>query len=85
MIKCVFHHEFSFVKSPYVDDRSRLIVDGSDTFAAVPLLKLVQPHINDGVVGIHVGRDRHPRSAEVLKLENSCSHRGLIHMGGVYN
>lgn len=85
MIKCVFHHEFSFDKSPYVDDRSRLTVDSSDTFAAVPLLKLVETHIDDGVVGIHVGRDRHPRSAEVLKLKGGSSHRSLIHMSETYN
>ena len=74
MMKCVFHHEFSFDKSPYVDDRSRLTVDGSDTFATVPLLQLAQPHIDDCVIGIHIVGDGHPRAAEVLKLKSSCSH-----------
>lgn len=80
MIKCVFHHEFSFDKSPYVDDRSRLTVDGSDTFATVPLLQLIQSHINDRVVGIDIGGDRHPRAAEVLELEGSCPNDLLLEM-----
>lgn len=80
MTKCVFHHEFSFDRSPYVDDRSCLTVDGSDTFATVPLLKLVQSHINDRVVGIDIGGDRHPRAAQVLELEGSCPHNHLLKM-----
>ena len=85
MIKCTFHHEFHFDKSPYVDDSSRLTVYGSDTFVAVPLLKLVQTHVNDCVVGIDIGRDRHPRSAEILQLKGGSLHRGLFHMGEMYN
>ena len=77
MWKCTFHHEFRAAKSPYVDDGSRLAVDGSDTLAAVSLLQLVQAHVDDGVVGIDVRGDGHPRSADILKLKNRCSHGSL--------
>ena len=78
MIKYIFHHEFDFDKSPNVDDSSCLAVDGSDTFAAVPLLKFLEPHINDRVIGIHIVGDGHPRPAEVLKLKSSCSHHLIL-------
>jgi hypothetical protein len=85
MIKWTFHHEFRFDKSPYVDDGPCLTVDGSDPFAAVPLLQLFQPHINDRVVGIHVVGHRHPRSADILKLKDSCSHHLIQKSGELYN
>ncbi len=52
------YNEFSSAKSPYVDEGSRLAVDGSDTLAPVPLLQLVQAHVEVVVVGVDVRRDR---------------------------
>lgn len=58
MWKCTKYNEFSSAKSPYVDDGSRLAVDGSDTLADVPLLKLVEPNVEVVVVGVNVRGDR---------------------------
>ena len=74
------YNECGYNKSPYVDDRPRLTVDGSNTLADVSLLQFIQTHINDGVIGIDTYGNRHPRAADVLKLEGSCSHRGLINL-----
>jgi hypothetical protein len=64
-------------KSPNVDDRSCLTVYRPHSLAAVSLQKFVQAHVDDRVVGIDVRGDCHPRSADILKLKNRCSHGSL--------
>ncbi len=76
MMKYTKYNEFSDAKSPYVDDGSCLTIYRPHPLATVSLLKLVQSHVDDRVVGIDIRGHRHPRAADILKLKNRCSHGG---------
>ena len=54
MMKCVFYNEYSTDKSPQVYQGACTTIDSPDPLAAIPLLKLIQPHVDGHVVSVDV-------------------------------
>lgn len=75
MIKCKKYNDVSTDKSPYVYDGSCLTIYRTYSLADVPLLQLVQAHVEVGFVGVDVRGHRHPRAADILKLKGNRTHK----------